>query len=383
MTAPVRIPADVDMQDRILGPLTARQLAILAVTGMVLWAAWTALGPVVPVAAFLAAAAPVAVASAVLALGQRDGISMDRLALAAVRQRLAPRRYAAAEEEAAPVPAWLSDTIARSNARAAATQPVPSPSSPIPARQVTATDAGSSVGMIDLGPDGLAAVAAASTVNFALRTPEEQDALVALFSRFLHSLTAPVQILVRAHRLDLSDQISDLRDGAAALPHPALRSTALDHAQFLAELDRDGDLLRRQILIVLREPFVTTGGGARATRGFGRRRAAASSAPQADAAARRAAQARLARRLSETTRLLSPAGITVTPLDPAQAAAVLRTACNPDTFLPPTAVLAPPAAVIAASDSVPPPEPERDAHAGQQSAPRPRTRQGATDRRSA
>jgi hypothetical protein len=28
----VRIPADVDMRDRVLGPLTARQLAILGVT---------------------------------------------------------------------------------------------------------------------------------------------------------------------------------------------------------------------------------------------------------------------------------------------------------------------------------------------------------------
>ena len=32
MTSPVRIPADVDMADKVIGPLTARQLAILAVT---------------------------------------------------------------------------------------------------------------------------------------------------------------------------------------------------------------------------------------------------------------------------------------------------------------------------------------------------------------
>ncbi len=41
MTAPVRIPADVEMSDRVLGSLTARQLAVLAVTGLVLYAAWT------------------------------------------------------------------------------------------------------------------------------------------------------------------------------------------------------------------------------------------------------------------------------------------------------------------------------------------------------
>jgi hypothetical protein len=273
---------------------------------------------------------------------------MDRLALAAVRQRLAPRRYAAAQEQAAPVPAWLADTIARSNAYNAHAEPVPSSSSPVPARQVTGSEHGAGIGVIDLGADGLAAVAAASTVNFALRTPEEQDSLVALFSRYLHSLTAPVQILVRAHRLDLSDQISDLHHRAATLPHPALRSAALDHAAFLAELDRSADLLRRQVLIVLREPLAAAvTPGKHAARGrLGRRSGKTSPEPHADASVRRAAQARLARRLSETAQLLSPAGIAITPLTPGQAAAVLRTACNPDSLLPPTAALAPPDAVI-------------------------------------
>ena len=42
MSQPVRIPADVDREDRVIGPLTARQLLILAVTGMLLYAACTA-----------------------------------------------------------------------------------------------------------------------------------------------------------------------------------------------------------------------------------------------------------------------------------------------------------------------------------------------------
>jgi len=37
MSAPVRIPADVDLPDRVIGPLTARQVAILAVSGLVLY----------------------------------------------------------------------------------------------------------------------------------------------------------------------------------------------------------------------------------------------------------------------------------------------------------------------------------------------------------
>jgi len=56
--------------------------------------------------------------------------------------------------------------------------------------------------------------------------------------------------------------------------------------------------------------------------------------------ARRAAETRLIRRLGEAAELLSPAGITVTPLDAGQATAVLAAACNPDSLIPPTAGLA-------------------------------------------
>jgi hypothetical protein len=47
-------------------------------------------------------------------------------------------------------------------------------------------------GVIGLGSAG-AAVAAVSTVNFALRSPGEQDALTAAYGRWLNSLTGPVQ----------------------------------------------------------------------------------------------------------------------------------------------------------------------------------------------
>src|SRR5882724_467733 len=263
----VRIPADVDMRDRVLGPLTARQLAILGVTGLVLYAAWAATRALLPIPVFLALAIPVASGAAILALGQRDGISMDRMLVAAIRQRVAPRHRVSAPEGVRPAPAWLtSQTAATStgrggrNGKGKATAPSREEISPsalrLPAEAITGT--GSAIGVIDLGADGLAVVAVASTVNFALRTPSEQEALVASFGRYLHSLTAPVQILVRTERLDLSGQISELLARAGGLPHPALEAAAVEHADYLAQLGEQTDLLRRQVLLVLREPMGAT-----------------------------------------------------------------------------------------------------------------------------
>jgi hypothetical protein len=362
MTSPVRIPADVDMRDRVLGPLTARQLAILAVTGLGLYAVWAATRTVVAVPVFLALAIPVGASSAILALGQRDGISMDRMLVAAIRQRMGPRHRVAAPEGVRAAPGWLTaQTVATTTSRASGNgkgkaaakgaargQEEISPSAlRLPAEAVTST--GSDMGIVDLGADGLAVVAVASTVNFALRTPAEQESLVASFGRYLHSLTAPVQVLVRTERLDLSGQIAELRARAGGLPHPALEAAAIEHADYLAQLGEQTDLLRRQVLLILREPMNTA---AARTDGLGgpSPMAVLSSLARAgrrpkdgggrvSAGARRAAESRLVRRLGEAIELLSPAGIVVTPLDAGQATGVLASACNPDTLLPPSAGL--------------------------------------------
>ena len=90
MTRPVRIPSDVNRPDRVVGPFTARQAAILAGTGAVLYLPWTVVGSLVAAPLFLAGAVPVAAAAVVIALGHRDGLSMDRLLVAAIRHRLTP-----------------------------------------------------------------------------------------------------------------------------------------------------------------------------------------------------------------------------------------------------------------------------------------------------
>lgn len=324
----VRIPADVDREDTILAGFTARQVAVMAVTALVLYGGWLATRAFLPVVAYLIVAVPVGVAVAALVVLRRDGVTLDRLLLAALRQRLQPQRRVAASQPPPAVPEWLAG-VAND-----ASEPVAGALT-LPATGV------SEAGVIDLRSDGLALLAACSTVNFALRTPAEQEALTAAFGRYLHSLSAPVQILVRAQRLDLSEQIGQLRDRAASLPHPALETAALDHADYLAQLGQHAELLRRQILLVIREPVRSAPPDAWTRRGrLPRRRGRGDEETEPSDGARRAAASRLLRRMHEAGELLSPAGIEVTPLDAAQATVVLSAATNPDSPLPPSPEMA-------------------------------------------
>lgn len=323
MSHSVRIPADVDREDTILAGFTARQVAVMAVTGLLLYGGWVATRAFLPVVAYLIVAVPIGVAVTALVVVRRDGVPLDRLLLAAIRLRLQPKRRVAAAQAPRAVPEWLEGFADQSG------EAVPG------GLDLPATGVGEA-GVVDLGADGVALIAACSTVNFSLRTPAEQDALVAAFGRYLHSLSAGVQVLVRAQRLDLSDQIAELRERARGLPHPALEAAALDHADYLDQLGEQAELLRRQILLVIREPVRTLPSDSLTRQHRFGLPSRSIKDTEPSAGARRAATSRLLRRMHEATDLLSPAGIEVTPLDAAQATAVLSTATNPDSPIPPS-----------------------------------------------
>ncbi|WP_037913371.1 PrgI family protein [Actinacidiphila yeochonensis] len=294
-----RIPSDISRPDRVLGPFTARQAGVLAATALALYGGYWATRSLMPPIAYVVAVLPVAGAVAAVLLSSRDGIGLDRFLLAALSHARHPKRRVHAPAGVPPLPAAVPRRWARAAGRAPAAMRMP-------------YQGLTPAGVVDLGRDGEAAVAACSTVNFDLRSAAEQQAATASFARWLNSLTGPAQVVVRCHRIDLAPLAEALQLGAPALPHPALEQAARAHGDFLAELASSETLLGREVLLVAREPDT------------GR------------PVSRAAAGGRVVQRLEEAARALGPAEITVTPLDAPHTAEVLRTACNPDTTAPTT-----------------------------------------------
>ncbi|RQX02799.1 PrgI family protein, partial [Micromonospora globispora] len=230
-----RMPADVDAPDKVLYGLTFRQLAILAVAALAFYGAWRALHDVVP--------APVLVGVAIVAgglvfgvaVGRRDGLPLDLWLLAAVRHARAPQALSTTDTTSK-TPEWVQ---------------APKTKVMLPGPLKLPADAIDEAGEIRLGA-GRAAMVAATNVNLALRTPDEQAALVDTFGRWLNSLSTPTQIVVSAQPFDLHSHARTLARAVEALPHPALGDASADHARFLEDLAQRRDPLRRQVLIVTR-----------------------------------------------------------------------------------------------------------------------------------
>ncbi|GIL25506.1 hypothetical protein NUM_07610 [Actinocatenispora comari] len=279
------VPADLDTPDTIAYGLTFRQLAILGVAGVIGWLVWQALHTIVPVPVLIAAAIPAAGATVAIAMGRRDGLSLDRWLFAAIRGVRAPRRLAPPGSAPGPLPGWAPATTAAHPAPALLR---------LPAAGIGAD------GIVATGDGGHAALVAASTLNASLRTDDEQLALVGAFGRWLNSLSEPTQIVLSARPVDLHDRARALAQRAGQLPDPALEATARDHAAWLAELAETRHPLRRTSVIVCRTP-----------------------GPARDA--QRAA--------TRTTRALSGLGLAAKPLNADTVGAVLAAAVDP--FNPP------------------------------------------------
>ncbi|MCK2243675.1 MULTISPECIES: PrgI family protein [unclassified Crossiella] len=320
MTVPV--PADIDRPDRIAFGLTARQLAVLGAIVAGLWGLYEVTADLVPIGVFLTVAVPVTGIAIVAVIGRRNGQGFDQLLWAVLGHHRAPRRLVPAQavpgKRVPDAPSWVQ-------ARAGAL--------PGPLRlPVTAI---SPEGVLDLGRDGQVVQCACSGVNFGLRTPGEQRVLVAGFARWLHSLTGPAQIVVRADRLNLDPVITTLREIAPSLPHPALEDACHAHAAFLEELSGSRDLLRRQILLVLATP-------------------AAGSRRQAGGQQAVLRQAALARQL------LASAEVHVRPLDGADVQRVLAAATDPHGDPAPPGDVASASGTVTAAPTLLHPNPDPD-----------------------
>ncbi|MFL5958677.1 MAG: PrgI family mobile element protein [Gaiellaceae bacterium] len=278
----MRLPADVELEDRLAFGLTARQLLLLFATALAAYGGYAFAATIAPLPLAVAAAAPLALAGTLLSLGRFESLPADRLALAALRHLRTPRRRVLAPQ-GLPAPLALLPTQRK-------LAPLD-----LPVRSVLRS------GLIELDGGCFALLLRASGTGFSLRSEEEQTALVEAFGRFLNALAEPIEIVVRSEPVELAPLLARLQEQADVLPVAALAEAARAHLRFLSELAAREGVRRREILLVL------------STR----------------AREKQSAQLELMRRAGEAQELLRAAGVELRSLDGDQAAALLARALDP------------------------------------------------------
>ncbi len=90
-----------------------------------------------------------------------------------------------------------------------------------------------------------------SSINFELKSEDEQDAIIETYQNFLNSLASPVQILVRIRELDIQKNLIEFRDSIKHEKEKIYKDQMNHYTEFVEGLIASNKILARQFYIVL------------------------------------------------------------------------------------------------------------------------------------
>ncbi len=109
----------------------------------------------------------------------------------------------------------------------------------------------------------LRAVLLVSSINFALKSEEEQDATISAYMGFLNSLDFSLQIVIQSRKLNIDQYLAKLADMVVIQTNDLLKTQTSEYREFIAELVELGDIMSKRFYVVI--PFAP---GSDKQRGF-------------------------------------------------------------------------------------------------------------------
>jgi len=95
------------------------------------------------------------------------------------------------------------------------------------------------------------AVLLVSSVNFALKSEREQNALIFSYQGFLNSLEFPIQIIVRSKKLDLTPYINQLKKKLEAEENELMSIQIADYIEYVQRLINIANIMDKQFFVVV------------------------------------------------------------------------------------------------------------------------------------
>ncbi|HBU06816.1 MAG TPA: hypothetical protein DEB09_01905 [Candidatus Magasanikbacteria bacterium] len=106
-------------------------------------------------------------------------------------------------------------------------------------------------GTLILKDGTLRAVLMTSSVNFALKSEDEQNALVSSYVSFLNSIDFPLQIVSQSRKLQIKPYIEKLVELEKAQTNELLRVQTADYRAFVQELVEIGEIMTKRFYVIV------------------------------------------------------------------------------------------------------------------------------------
>jgi Fe2+ transport system protein B len=98
---------------------------------------------------------------------------------------------------------------------------------------------------------GVRTVLSVSSINFNLKSEEEQNAIIYSYQGFLNTLEFPIQIVIRSKKLDIDEYLDKLRKLGEKQTNPLLQRQTYEYVEYIAKLVEYADIMQKEFLVVV------------------------------------------------------------------------------------------------------------------------------------
>ncbi len=106
-------------------------------------------------------------------------------------------------------------------------------------------------GVVILKDGSLRAVLLVSSLNFALKSVDEQNAIVQSYMQFLNGLDFPIQVVIQSRKMNVDTYLRQLSDSEKTLSNDLLKRQIRDYREFVKQLVQLGDIMQKRFFIVV------------------------------------------------------------------------------------------------------------------------------------
>lgn len=99
----------------------------------------------------------------------------------------------------------------------------------------------------------LRSVILVSSINFALKSEDEQNAIISAYANFLNGLYFPLQIVIQSRELNIENYISDLKQREKEQTNELLKMQTAEYIQYIQELISLGKIMNKYFYVIV--PF--------------------------------------------------------------------------------------------------------------------------------
>jgi len=97
----------------------------------------------------------------------------------------------------------------------------------------------------------LRSVIMVSSINFALKSEDEQNAIVQAYMAFLNGIDFPLQILIQSRSMDIDSYLNSIRQERKKIENDALQMQIDDYLSFIQELVTLGEIMQKRFYVVV------------------------------------------------------------------------------------------------------------------------------------